>query len=460
MRVYFSNLGCKLNQAELESLARAFVAAGYGVAETLEEADLHVVNTCTVTAAAARDSRKTARRGKRANPAVRTILTGCWVSEPERAGADGARAAVLETGADLLVPNVDKDRLIELALAEFPVASSPKARDSRIPEVAQVPEIPGLPDVPYVPLRFGNSRALLKIEDGCNMRCSFCVIPATRGRQRSRPAGELVAELRALVAGGYREVVVTGVQISAYRWRGQGLFELVRRFLDETDVERLRLTSIAPWQFDRRLFALFASGRVCRHVHLSLQSGAASTLERMRRPYDPTAFANLVGEIRAAVPRAAITTDVIVGFPGESGAEFQRSAEFVRSMAFARVHAFPFSPRSGTEAATLPYSVDSTTKKERMKVLLAIARRSEKDFIDSQLGQPVGVLWETEQGGVWRGTSDNYLRVGLPDSADLARRLETVVPVARTGISARALRPAGTVGPIDRGLRPTAGAAA
>ncbi|HMB53713.1 MAG TPA: radical SAM protein, partial [Thermoanaerobaculia bacterium] len=244
MRVFFTNLGCKLNQAELERLARRFDAAGHRVVGTVEEADVHVVNSCTVTHMAARTSRKTARRGARLNPHLKTVLTGCYAEgSPEEA----ARLA----GVDLVVGNGDKEHLLDLVHDAFPelaeTAGQPAATGAALPT-----------EVPYVPLAFGNTRALVKVEDGCNVGCTFCIIPSTRGRQRSRPLAEVVAEVGSMAEAGVREVVVTGVQISHYRdgEADAGLYELTRALLEETAIPRLRLTSIAPWRFDRRLFDL------------------------------------------------------------------------------------------------------------------------------------------------------------------------------------------------------------
>ncbi len=417
MQVCFTNLGCKLNQAELEHLARDFSQAGFRVTRDLASANLHVVNTCTVTHVAARDSRKVARRGRRLNPEIRTVLTGCYVAEDETQ----ARAA---TGADLIVPNHDKERLLEAVRRAFPELE--RTASARSAEA----------DMPYTAVEFGNSRALVKIEDGCNMHCSFCIIPTTRGRQRSRSPADIVTEVRELAQAGYPEIVVTGVQISSYRWQDTGLFDLVARLLDETAARRLRLTSIAPWQFDKRLLGVFDSGRLCRHVHLSLQSGSSATLERMRRPYGTEEFADLVALLRERVPGIAITTDVIVGFPGESAAEFQESLAFVRDLNFARVHVFPYSIRPGTEAAGLAGQVGATAKKERVRQLLAVAAQSERAFVDSQLGSLSEVLWERETQGFWHGTSDNYLRIRTRSAANLSRRLTRSVLSSREGNAA------------------------
>lgn len=405
MQVFFTNLGCKLNQAEIERLARDFVAAGHRVVASPEEADLHVVNSCTVTHVAARASRKAAGRAGRAGrgrrAGVRTVLTGCYATDtPEEA----ARLA----GVDLVVPNPDKDRLLDRVHEAFP-------------DLAE-PDIP----VPYVPLPFGHTRALVKVEDGCNMRCAFCIIPSTRGAQRSRPPAEVVEEVRSLVETGYREVVVTGVQISAYRFGGSRLYELVRAILDGTDVPRLRLTSIAPWDLDERLLELWSDPRLCRHLHLSLQSGSTATLRRMRRPYTAESYLRLVESVRRAIPGVAVTTDVIVGFPGETDEEMAESLATVEAARFAKIHVFPFSPRPGTEAADLPGHVPPEERKARMEPMLALADRSEREFRSAHLGTRATVLWERPRDGVGHGLTDNYLRVICAEGAGLWNRFTEV----------------------------------
>jgi threonylcarbamoyladenosine tRNA methylthiotransferase MtaB len=413
MRVYFTNLGCKLNQAELERLAREFHFAGHEVVSSLEQAELHVVNSCTVTHRAARDSRKIARRGARRRPGLRTVLTGCYATgSPEEA----ARLA----GVDLVVPNRRKDELLALVHEAFPDALPEALRAGGRGGPGTLRAEPPEPSesIPFVPLAFGNTRTLVKVEDGCNMRCAFCIIPSTRGRQRSRPIPEIVAEVRSMARQGFREVVVTGVQISHYRWRGRTLHDLAVALLERTDVARIRLTSLAPWAFDRRLLGLLGHPRVCRHVHMSLQSGCDATLGRMRRPYSTAAYAALVEEIREAVPGVAVTTDVIVGFPGESEAEDEASRAFVERMGFARTHVFPFSARAGTEAAELPGRLAPEIVKERTAAMLEAAAEGARRFRAAQAGATVPVLWEDERDGRLLGTSDNYLRVAAPRPAE------------------------------------------
>ncbi len=413
MRVYFSNLGCKLNQAEVDRLARRFVAAGHSLASSLEQVDLHVVNSCTVTRPAARDSRKLARRGRRLGGAVRTVLTGCYAtSEPRQA----ARLA----GVDLVVANEHKERLLELVLEAFPDLRS------AAPSPSGPGPIPGLP-IPCAPINPGSrARALVKIEDGCDMRCSFCIIPSTRGRRRSRPLEDVVSEVRALTAAGYHEVVATGVQISEYDDHGRRLFDLVAALLERTGVPRLRLTSIAPWKFDHRLLELWSDRRLCRHVHMSLQSGSTATLRRMRRPYTADAYAALAERLRAAIPGLALSTDVIVGFPGETRREFEQSLAFVERLAFARPHVFSYSPRAGTHGATLPDQVPPEEKKARVAQMRSLARVSDRAFRRRHLGTSLEVVWEEPKAGLWSGLTDNYIRVFTDSARDLAGTISRV----------------------------------
>jgi threonylcarbamoyladenosine tRNA methylthiotransferase MtaB len=451
MRVFLTNLGCKLNQAENEQMALGFLAAGHEIAASLAEADLHVVNSCTVTAAAARSSRQAARAARRragGAPAARTVLTGCYAT------ASAAEAASLD-GVDMVVANRDKDRLVEAVLQAFTLPRIPPA---------------GAPGGAMLP--GGHTRALLKVEDGCDMGCTFCIIPSTRGRQHSRPAPAVLAEARRLIEAGYREIVVTGVQISAYRTaastpspagqtapapalgpvaaggRPLRLAGLVQALLDllppahaadAADASngagagmpgpppvRLRLTSIAPWELDGRLLALWSDGRLCRHLHLSLQSGATATLRRMRRPYTAEAFRRLVARARAAIPGVAITTDVIVGFPGETATEFAESLQAVAALGFSKVHVFPFSARPGTPAALLPDAVPPAELRRRMEEMLRVAARCEEDFRRAHLGQRAAVLWERPSGGRGQGLTDNYIRVWCDAAAGLWNQVAEV----------------------------------
>jgi threonylcarbamoyladenosine tRNA methylthiotransferase MtaB len=266
------------------------------------------------------------------------------------------------------------------------------------------------------------------------MSCAYCIIPLARGRARSREQDGIVREVANLVENGYQEVILTGVQISDYRLeeresgRGRlhGLCELVRAILDETHLPRLRLTSIAPWDLrDEELLDLFADARLCRHLHLSLQSGSDTVLRRMRRPYTTEQYADAVALARNKIPDVGITTDVIVGFPGESDVEFSQSLEFVERMRFARVHVFPYSAREGTVAAHLPLHVQDLIKDARAKAMQRVADTHARGFAETFLGRTLPVLFEEETSadGTWSGYSDNYIRVAVRSKKNLANQI-------------------------------------
>lgn len=405
MRVAFTTLGCKLNQAEVERWQRDFRAAGHEVTSDLAQADLHVINSCAVTAAASRDSRKAAGRASRSTLPIKTVLAGCYASSaPEEA----ARLA----GVDLVIPNPLKEALVARVLEHFPELAHARPRPEALSPL---------------PRRGGaTTRAFLKVEDGCNLHCAFCIIPSLRGTQRSRPFDEVVAEVHRLAASGVNEIVVTGVQISAYRDQGRRLPDLVAALLaalhEASPTTRLRLTSVAPWEFDPRLFDLWRDERLCRHVHLSLQSGSAATLARMTRPDTPERYARLLERLRTHVPDLAVTTDVIAGFPGETEAEFDESLDFVRAARYAKIHAFPFSPRPGTAAAAMPNPVPATVVRERMHRLLEVGRQAEREHSAARIGRTVEVLWERPRNGSGVGLTDDYVRVVCPEARDLAGR--------------------------------------
>ena len=410
VRIYLSNLGCKLNQAEIEAFGRQFAARGHRVVSSLQDADVHVINTCTVTHIADRSSRKLARRGSRVKPGLRTVLTGCYATS-------NAPEAVGLTGVDLVVPNPEKDSLVDRVEDAFPEYASTTLQEH----------------FPYgdSALAAGRARAAVKIEDGCNMRCSFCIIPFTRGAQISRAPEEIAREIDRLVAGGLREIVLTGVQISSYRWRELRLVDLVHHLLTVTGPARLRLTSIAPWAFDNRLLDLLANASICPHIHLSLQAGCDRTLQRMKRPYSVADYETLVESIRANQPDTALTTDVIVGFPGESDRHFARSLATVERIGFAKIHVFPYSPREGTEAADLDEQVPVALRRERMQEMLRVASESEARFQLPHVGRRRQVLWEGAANGTGGtevvGTTDNYLRVrgaNAPDRVDGSLKTE------------------------------------
>lgn len=433
MKVYLATLGCKLNESELESWARDFTARGDELVADARDAETIVLNTCTVTSQAARKSRNLARHLARSNADARIILTGCYATM----SPDEARKL---PNVVQVVPNPDKDQLVRLA-GEYvkDTAFQMAANGCRLPEaVSGDLDFPsprgrgvggeGEPD--QVSLR---TRAFVKIEDGCNMSCTYCIIPLARGRARSRPPQEILDEIKRLVDNGYQEVILTGVQISDYRLeereagrgRLRGLCDLVAAILERTDLPRLRLTSIAPWDLDTELLELYSNARLCRHLHLSLQSGSTTVLRRMRRPYTADQFGRAVDLARSSIPDVAITTDVIVGFPGESDVEFDQSLEFVESMNFARVHVFPYSSREGTLAAGLPLHVTQSIKDTRAKAMQHVADAAIRQFAHRFVGRTLPVLFEEQANapGLWSGYTDNYIRVTARSEHDLGNRI-------------------------------------
>jgi threonylcarbamoyladenosine tRNA methylthiotransferase MtaB len=393
---------------------------------------------------------------------------------------DEARAL---PNVSLIVPNVDKDRLVQIANSELQIANRVAQIANGVGHIAK--DEPLEPDairhMPYAildadvetqvagnspisnpqsPISSLRTRAFVKIQDGCNMSCTYCIIPMARGKEQSRSLVDVVADVRSLVNAGYKEIILTGVQISSFRnvianaegakqsssfveialhkslAMTNGLRDLVAAILAETSVPRLRLTSIAPWDLDESLLDLFTDSRLCRHLHLSLQAGSDTVLRRMRRPYTTAQFARAVELARAKIPDVGITTDVIVGFPGESATEFEQSLEFVDRMQFSRVHVFPYSARAGTVAAKLPLPVDEPTKSMRMKQMQAIADFSQRAFANRFVGRTLNVLWESRQAtedqnssvlrplsSVWVGYTDNYIRVVAPSDDDLRNQI-------------------------------------
>jgi threonylcarbamoyladenosine tRNA methylthiotransferase MtaB len=392
MKVYLDTIGCRLNQSEIETMARQFRAAGHEIVGSAGEAELAVVNTCTVTSRAAVDSRSAIRRIARAG-VDEIIATGCWATlQPETAASlPNVLRVVNNTQKELLVPE-----LLNLPLESFDL--EPIAREP----------LPGLRQ---------RTRAFIKVQDGCDNHCTFCITTVARGAGRSRPLADVIADVQSALDGGTQEIVLTGVHLGSWGYElNAHLRDLVRAILDHTDTPRLRLSSLEPWDLDADFFQLWEDERLCQHLHLPLQSGCAATLRRMARKTTPASFRDLVAAARQIMPDAAITTDVIAGFPGETDEEFAESLEFIREMDFAGGHAFTYSPRPGTGAARLGGQVRHEVRKERNAVLRGLFEEGAKAYRQRFIGQKMSVLWEsvTEvngQGWQMEGLTGNYLRV-------------------------------------------------
>ena len=398
--------GCKLNQADSSALARQFREAGYRVVGRAAEADIYVLNTCTVTATADAKARQALRAARRANPAALVVAAGCY---PQRAAAELAQMPAVS----LVVGNAEKGDLVSLVTA---------AHRERLNEDGQSLPFRSAGDHPTLAPAPGRlpegSRSMVKIQEGCDQVCAYCIVPKVRGRERSIPPALLLEQIGERVAEGYREVVLTGTQLGTYGFDipGIDLAGLLRRILAETGVARLRVSSLQPQEIGPELLRLWQEdSRLCPHFHLPLQSGNDAILRAMRRRYDTGRFADTVALIRRTIPEAGITADLIVGFPGEGEAEFAETLDFVAGMRFSDLHVFPYSQRPGTSAAYLKDQVAAPVKKERMGRMLELARRGFEEFRRRQLGRVRPTLWESarQRDGVTvrRGLTDNYIRV-------------------------------------------------
>ena len=392
MKIYLDTIGCRLNQAEIEAIGRDFRAAGHEIVPSAEAADMAVVNTCAVTAGAASDSRGAVRRIARAGVSDITV-TGCWATLQRRQAAD-------LVNVKRVIDNRRKDGLVAevLDLPREAFDLEPLARQP----------LPGLRQ---------RTRAFIKVQDGCNNHCTFCVTTIARGAGSSRHVSDVISDIHSAVEGGAREVVLTGVHLGSWgQDLGAHLRELIRTVLRQTAVPRLRLSSLEPWDLDAEFFSLWEDPRMCRHLHLPLQSGCAATLKRMARKTAPSSYRQLVEAARQAMPDVAITTDIIAGFPGETDAEFLESLHFVEQMDFAGGHAFTYSPRPGTGAARMPDQVAPQVRKERNAKYRAAFERLAHAYRQRFVGQRLSVLWESttqvdDSGWQMVGLTGNYLRV-------------------------------------------------
>jgi threonylcarbamoyladenosine tRNA methylthiotransferase MtaB len=400
-RIALDTVGCKLNQAETQHLAQQFAQAGYRLVSAAEGADIYILNTCTVTHVADSKCRRLLKRAHRRNPDALVVAIGCYV---ERARQELAHIE----GVDLVLDNGEKRHLLPL-LEESGRLRRPLQGQGGSTAHADF-----------------RTRAFIKVHDGCNNFCSYCIVPLVRGGEKSVPPDQVISEVKHRVAEGDKEMVLTGTEIGSYNYEGAGLKELLQRILKETEVVRLRLSSLQPDKISPELIGLWHDGRLCRHFHLSLQSGSDAVLSRMKRRYTAADYQQAVALIRDRVPEVAITTDIIVGFPGETEAEFKESYQLCRRMEFARIHVFTYSPRQGTEAAIMPDQVEDKVKRQRSQRMLALARGSAQNFRQQFLGKTMPVLWEKQSDGIWSGLTDNYIRVYTKSDKDLTNQLQPV----------------------------------
>ncbi len=386
MKVHLKTLGCRLNEAELETWAQAFQKYGHQITRQAEAANLIVINSCAVTQDAARKSRQLVRRIHRDNPQAKLVLSGCYATLNQ----EEAQSLM---GVDLVVSNKDKDQLVEKTLTELTMEVMP-AMSTEPGEISLFTR--------------GRQRAFVKVQDGCRYRCTFCIVTVARGEESSRPVQAVIDEINALHQQGITEVILTGVHLGGYGSDlGNNLSDLITAILTETTIPRLRLGSLEPWELPDNFFTLFDNPRLMPHLHLPLQSGSDTVLRRMARRCKTPEFASIVDQLRQKIPHFNITTDIIVGFPGETEAEWQDSYDFIKQTGFGHIHIFTYSSREGTKAATLPDQVPSELKKQRSQQLHALAHAMKLEFCQENIGEVFPVLWE----GYSEPLADNKQRV-------------------------------------------------
>ncbi len=424
MRIHLKSLGCRLNEAELETWARSFQTQGHSISNSIASSDLVVVNTCAVTQEAVRKSRQIIRRLHRHNPMAKLVLSGCYASLSPTSATD-------LDGVDLLIPNQDKDQLVEITARELDLQT--------MPTIATEPGAAAL-------FARGRNRAFVKVQDGCRYRCTFCIVTLARGAEHSRPLADIIEEINGLMAHNIKEVILTGVHMGGFGSdTGSDLVELINAILSDTDLPRLRLGSVEPWDLSDHFLDLFRNPRLMPHLHLPLQSGSDSVLRRMARRCKTDHFEQLVQRARNEIADFNVTTDIIVGFPGESEQEWQEGLELIQRMCFSHVHIFSYSPREGTKAAGMPGQISSVVKKQRSRELHLLASQMKQAAMNKYLWRSLPILWEQttaqddKDSVKYSGYTPNFLRVETEvpsgvvlDNEIREARLTSVTPEAES----------------------------
>ncbi len=416
-KVAFCSLGCKVNQYETNAMAQKFVANGYEIVEFDEYADVYIVNTCTVTNIADRKSRQMLRRAKEINKDATLVACGCY--------AQVAKEELKKIPEiDLIIGNNEKNDII--SIIENHIAQ--KGTEDIVSDVMYKLDYVELGTTTYTE----KTRAVIKIQDGCDRFCSYCLIPYARGHIRSRKIENVIEEIKKVVEEGINEVVITGIHIASYgrdfKGGNIGLIDLLEEINKIKGLHRIRLGSIEPTiiteEFVKRLSKL---DKICDHFHLSLQSGCTETLKRMNRRYTTEEFKEVTKRLRTKFPNAALTTDIIVGFPGETEEEFNMTYEFLKEIAFYKMHVFKYSQRKGTKAAVMPNQIDGKVKEERSKKLIELSNENEYNYNKKYIGREVEVLFEEREGEYLKGHTTNYIVVKhKTDKDDLINKIAKV----------------------------------
>ena len=416
--VAFYTLGCKVNQYETEAMAEIFQNKGYKIVDASDRADIYVINTCTVTNLGDRKSRQFIRRSKTKNENAVIAVVGCYSQmSPDE---------VLEIeGVDVILGTNDRNKIVE-------ACESVKNENNKINLVEDIMKVKEFEELSIEEVK-GKTRANLKIQEGCNQYCSYCIIPYARGPIRSRKPENIISEVKKLSAKGFKEVVLTGIHVASYG-KDLGdirLIDIIESINDVNGIERIRLSSVEPTliteDFMKRIKSL---NKVCNHFHLSLQSGSDSVLKRMNRKYTTREYKDIVKRIRNYMPDVAITTDIIVGFPGESDEEFSETYEFVKEISFSKIHVFKYSPRAGTPAANRKDQIDGNIKNERSKNLIELGDKLMLKYNENFLGKEVDVLFEDNISGkpsYFEGYTTNYIKVIAKANKDLEGNISKVL---------------------------------
>jgi threonylcarbamoyladenosine tRNA methylthiotransferase MtaB len=416
VNINFQALGCRLNEAELETWASQFLKLGHQVTTDSADADIVVFNSCAVTSEADRKSRQQIGRIHRKNPQAKMIVTGCHAS----LNSDAVKEYL---GVDMVVGNHQKEDLVEQAVEQFGLT---------VTEVEQ-------PIQNSLFLR-GRHRAFIKVQDGCRYRCTYCIVTIARGEERSRSVVDIINEINTLHQQGVKEIAVTGVHVGGYGSDiNSSLTALLAEILKQTDIPRIRLASVEPWDLPDNFFELFQNPRLMPHMHLPIQSGCDSVLKRMARRCKTEEFSRILQISREASPLFNVTTDLIVGFPGETEDEWQQTMEYIERSGFGHMHIFSFSPREGTKAARLPDPIDKETKKHRSREMHQLASRLKIIELEKNIGQTASVLWEQQinaETGLWSGYTPQYHKVV---SANSGIKEASITDVAIDQVSADGL---------------------
>jgi len=402
-KIAFYTLGCKVNQADTASMENLFLRSGHRLVSFDGEADVYIINTCVVTNTGQRKSRQTIHRAIRKNPNALIVVTGCY---PQTAAEEVKAIA----GVDMIIGNQDRAQIVQLVEERLA-----HRQTDTLDAVHKLTASTAFEEMAAGDIT-DKTRAFLKIQEGCNQFCTYCIIPYARGPLRSRSLESIRTETQRLISAGFKEIVLIGIHLGCYGKEnpdGPTLYDAVKTVLDVPGVQRLRLGSLESVEVEPRLLTLMQEdARFCRHLHLPLQSGCDKTLQAMHRPYTTAKFKTLLADIKTKVPDIAITTDVIVGFPGETEADFETTCKFAESCGFSKMHIFPFSARKGTPAEKFAGAVTEAVKKERADILGRIDETMHKTFLQAMVGQTAEILFEQPAGeDYFEGLTGNYQRV-------------------------------------------------